>query len=156
MSIANINYNAILKYPVDQDLFRHLRPPQQLIYPCANGMKLVVFKSGKCRIMGCKKRLKKHHYLSYNFSLPIKQWHLQSLSVNSNYGESINLHYLAQQLGSRNSTYEPEIFPGLRLLHFKPLCVNVFASGKIMILGVKTFKIKSLCQCINQYIFENL
>ena len=156
MPIANINYNAILKYPINQELFRHLRPPQQLVYPCANGIKLVIFKSGKCRIMGCKERLRKHLYLSYHFPLPIKQWHLQSLSVNSNYGTSINLHYLAQRLGSHNCTYEPEIFPGLRLLYFRPLCVNVFASGRIMILGVRTFKIKTLCHHVNQYIFENL
>ena len=33
--------------------------------------------------------------------------------------------------------YEPELFPALRLTTFDPLCVNVFMSGKCVILGLK-------------------
>ena len=33
--------------------------------------------------------------------------------------------------------FEPELFPALRLTKYDPVCVNVFSTGKIVILGLK-------------------
>ena len=36
------------------------------------------------------------------------------------------------------AVYEPELFPALRYKKYNPLCVNIFASGKIVILGIRS------------------
>ena len=50
----------------------------------------------------------------------------------------VNLINLAQFLRQTEVkfTFEPEIFPALRLTKFNPLCVNIFSSGKCVILGL--------------------
>ena len=62
---------------------------------------------------------------------------IQSATVTDNFGKSISLSTLANRLTSKRCRYAPKIFPAARLLQFNPLCVNVFATGKIVILGVK-------------------
>jgi len=47
-----------------------------------------------------------------------------------------NLYKIAHELNTdRNVLYEPEIFPALSLYHFKPIHINVFTSGKVVVLG---------------------
>lgn len=46
-------------------------------------------------------------------------------------------------------SYEPELFPALRMTEFNPMCVNVFSSGKIVIMGLKTI---SYCDFVNDVI----
>jgi TATA-box binding protein (TBP) (component of TFIID and TFIIIB) len=40
--------------------------------------------------------------------------------------------------------FEPELFSALRYLKYNPLCVNIFSSGKIVMLGLKTLDYKHL------------
>lgn len=124
------------------------RPPQMLVYKTSIG-KLLIFKSGKCRLMGCKKPIT-------NIDLPITDLQIQSVTATMDLGVKLDLPLLATRLTSSNCVYEPELFPALRLTRsFNPLCVNVFASGKVVILGLKTLDIKPTCikvaNCLNVF-----
>ena len=44
--------------------------------------------------------------------------------------------------------FEPELFPALRYIKYNPLCVNIFSSGKVVILGLKTLDFKSITSAI--------
>ena len=44
--------------------------------------------------------------------------------------------------------FEPELFPALRYNKYNPLCVNIFSSGKIVILGLKNLNFKSMVNAI--------
>lgn len=52
----------------------------------------------------------------------------------------INLHY--QKIP--HSLYEPEIFPAIAVYKFAPLHVNIFSTGKVIILGFNALNM----QCI--------
>lgn len=48
----------------------------------------------------------------------------------------VNLYKIARYCNEdRNVLFEPELFPAINLLHWKPLHVNLFANGKVIILG---------------------
>lgn len=116
------------------DFDSNMAPPVQKAMPLENGGVIILFHSGKCRVMGLKKPITKQMVLPYE----LKCIKLQSATLVTHIGHDINLIMLAKTLTSRTCMFEPELFPALRLLHFNPICVNVFSSGKIVILGVKT------------------
>jgi len=66
---------------------------------------------------------------------------------------TINLQKLAEKT---NCIYEPEIFPGLRLIVFNPLCVNIFHSGKLVITGLKTLDFYDNVDIIKTYVLDLL
>lgn len=107
---------------------------------------IVMFKNSKCRIMGVKFPLTQIDLdrMLLKCQLPIKirlgplQSSTWSISLFDDGTGSLSLNKIAMHLGSHRAMYEPEIFPALRLLDFNPLCVNVFHSGKCVILGHKS------------------
>ena len=64
---------------------------------------------------------------------------MQSMSVVINLRLGINLYKLSKLI---NCWFEPELFPALRLNKYDPICVNVFSTGKIVILGLKNINYK--------------
>ena len=44
----------------------------------------------------------------------------------------------------KNAMYEPELFSALRYKRYNPLCVNIFGSGKVVILGLRTLEFTSV------------
>jgi len=142
LSIKNINYKARVA-PGQVKIVDFTKidgyPPHQKIIKIANGAKMIIFPSGKCRIMGLKRAL--------DFALPIRvtNLELQSITAVYNLGQAVNLRKLATQVLPRGSfVYEPELFPALRLTSFNPMCVNVFSTGKIVILGLRQFNCSDL------------
>lgn len=131
--LANINYRGILdqKYIMNMK-FPHTKPQQ--IVDRSGKHTIIIFKTGKCRIMGCKKPIRMQD-LQYN----IKNIVLQSITVTVNVGHKIHLLKLENQL-QLQCMYEPELFPALRFLKYNPLCVNIFSSGKVVILGLPTLQ----------------
>ena len=127
--ITCINYSGLMLDSMDSFEFRYYKP-QQCLKKYEN-YSMVFFRSGKCRIMGCKKALD-ITTLPYN----IKNIQLQSISIVEKIGQMINLQKLSQKI---SCSYEPELFPALRLTQYNPICVNIFSSGKIVIMGLKTF-----------------
>lgn len=151
MKIVNINYKGVVK--CDTPMVDRKVPPYMSVYTNKDGEKLLVFKSGKCRVMGCKKPI----ITTTSFPIPVEIQDVQSVTVSMDLGHGVNLYQLSKQLTCKNCEYEPELFPALRLTSaFNPYCVNVFASGKIMILGLKTFDIEPICKFVKQYIYKHL
>lgn len=128
--IANINYKGNLR---DDDLknleIPTCKPPHQKVIQLEK-CKLLVFPSGKCRLMGLRKP-------PTNLPFEILNLSIQSITVVYDIGQDINLLTLASQLPKGQCMYEPELFPALRMTKYKPICVNVFSSGKIIIMGLK-------------------
>lgn len=111
---------------------------------------MLVFTSGKCRIMGCKIPITSTNNM---FPIPFHISCIQSVTACLNLGYTLNLIKLSQQIGPQGCMFEPEIFPALRVTKkFNPLCVNIFASGKVVILGLKTFHIEEICNEIKFFI----
>ena len=143
----NINYKGMVSSE-DMKKFSFppfLEPPRQKIIKLSN-LTLLIFPSGKCRLMGlCKP-------LTDISSLPVKVTDLkiQSITVVFDLGYELNLLRLSRQLSPRTCMFEPELFPALRLTHFNPLCVNVFASGKIVVLGLKQLSYHNILKDIRQ------
>ena len=109
-------------------------PPYMKIYKTKD-YTLIVFKSGKCRIMG--KKIPQH------LPVIVSERRLQTMSASHNLKcDSIHLKQAShhfKQMGYKVE-YEPEIFPAMRLRTFDPICVNIFSSGKITLLGLKDEK----------------
>ena len=64
---------------------------------------------------------------------------MQSATACINVGCNLHLGKLGNfcHYNSISYLFEPELFPALRLTSFDPLCINIFASGKCMILGLR-------------------
>ena len=145
MPITNINYKCRVLDDVSNLPFS-LTSPQMYIHKC-DDFKILIFPSGKCRIMGCKVPITELPQLP--FRIVIEK--LMSVSVVLDLKESINLINLSQK---SKCIWEPEIFPALRLLKFNPLCVNVFGSGKVVIVGLRCLEYRKLVKEIIQEIYK--
>ena len=155
ISIANINYRAHLMEPIDPSLFRRVPPAMAIISVQQLHCKIIVFKSGKCRIMGLKKPITQQ-CIDRQFPIKLKLGPVLSCTRTIDFQMcAINLPRLANLLGTKRAVYEVEIFPALRLTEFAPLCVNVFHTGKCVITGLKSTTINwdlifKIHKCIQQ------
>jgi TATA-box binding protein (TBP) (component of TFIID and TFIIIB) len=143
--LANVNYKA-RTHPrnVCHLPFRHL-PPVMYTETLPNGSKIVIFPSGKCRIMGCK-------WFPVDLPYGIQVKRMQSATVTLDLKRQFNLKRMSYLM--KNCQYEPELFPALRLMDFKPLCVNLFASGKVTILGLRRLNYKHIVKRVYKCIHE--
>ena len=149
--IVNINYRGRVLSKLDNEDFARKNPPQMLIYKCEDNCKLIVFKSGKCHIMGCKKPITNVE----GFPLPILLTGIMSVTACFDMQQPIHLYTLAMNLGQSRCMYEPELFPALRITKdYLPYCVNVFSSGKVTILGIKGIQVDKLCHSVRSYIHQ--
>ena len=148
MKIANINYKGRVTCPLSKLNFpSSMKPPQMLTFECEQkGVKLLIFKTGKCRLMGCKEPVTK----PIKCVVPYILTNLMSITLTMNVGYKVNLYKMATALGSKKCMYEPELFPAARLLQFNPVCVNVFQSGKVVILGQKSMTYNKLSSTISE------
>jgi len=128
--IVNINYSAVLAENTSKFEFRSIKP-KQYVEKCKD-FTMIIFKNRKCRIMGCKKPL-----LISSIPYKITNLVMQSITLTENLGHVVNLSKIASKLKC-NALYEPELFPALRVTLFNPMCVNLFASGKLVIMGIKS------------------
>jgi len=152
--ISNINYRGQL---ADGELQKikfemKLAPPYQKIYNFNSGGKMLIFPSGKCRLMGLQSPLEDFNVLPF----AVKTLEIQSITLVLRLPTQVNLIKLAKGLVRGTFWYEPELFPALRLQNFNPLCVNVFSSGKVILMGVKDFDYGQLVQRVLDTINEAL
>jgi TATA-box binding protein (TBP) (component of TFIID and TFIIIB) len=96
--------------------------------------------------MGCKKPLEET-----TLPMNIDSIRIQSITVTMNLEIPIHLLQLSIKLRGQ-CIFEPELFSALRLVKFNPLCVNIFSSGKVVILGLKSLDY----QCIIKDVYENI
>lgn len=141
--LSNINYKGHTKENLDSLQFGY--KPKQCVLKYSN-YTIIIFPSGKCRIMGCKQPLER---IELPFKINVDG--IQSVTVTHNLNVKINLQKLAAKT---KCLYEPEIFPGLRLIQFNPLCVNVFHTGNIVITGLKTLDFHEKLNMIVSHILD--
>ena len=158
--ICNINYVARALEPVNHLPFQQLTPYMYAFK--GDKCTLVVFRSGKCRVMGCKGPITTCDIESFPIKVLIKR--IQSVTILFDMHRALQLTKLGNYCYKNSIAYmfEPELFPALRLYTFNPLCVNVFASGKSVILGVKhrryrklVTKVETLINNSNCYIIDD-
>jgi TATA-box binding protein (TBP) (component of TFIID and TFIIIB) len=132
--ISNINYKGTAPVTEIAHLDFGFKKPQQYIERCGK-YTLVIFKTGNCRVMGCKTALGDDE--KFTFGIRIER--IQSITVTADLGMTVNLYKMARSM-QNECLFEPELFTALRYEKYNPLCVNIFATGKVVILGVKDLK----------------
>ena len=60
----------------------------------------------------------------------------QTMTATCQFPSIVNLNNFANNT-SLVTRYNPELFPAVQVLNYKPISVNVFASGKVTICGLK-------------------
>ena len=144
--LVNINYKARVQQDITHLPFNTTKPRQ---YVCKLPQyTIVIFPNRQCRIMGCKSPIKS---ISTPFNIIIQR--IQSCTVVINLKQSLNLYKLSLKL---NCIFEPELFPALRWLKYNPMCVNIFATGKVVVLGIKHLQYESIIQTIKNDLLNNL
>src|SRR5271167_1149849 len=148
--VVNSVWHGVMMKPVDlsklQRLCSALEPvrsttlqttqPVQLVIRFVNGGTMLVFTSGKFRVMGRIDDLDAH-FNAYCITLlydDIPDIKLQTMTACFTYPHRINLPLLADNIESQ---YSAERFPAVHVRKYKPINVNVFASGKVGIMGLR-------------------
>lgn len=148
VNITNANYRSCHDKPVNLKNLHSLLPnssklhtkPLQLIIKDKKGT-IVFFSNGKMRIMGCIDELDAT-FLAYKYTMMLDEncnfqpVYAQSMTVKVDCNMQINLIKLARE-SKILMQYEPELFPAVLFKKFKPISVNVFSSGKIVMCGVR-------------------
>jgi TATA-box binding protein (TBP) (component of TFIID and TFIIIB) len=91
--------------------------------------------------MGCVDELDAT-FLALKYTLQIDNEHtpqIQSQSYTSRVklGYQVNLNKLVEQQQQQQILYEPELFCAVRMMKYKPLSVNVFSTGAIVVCGLR-------------------
>ena len=134
--IVNINYRGHIHGTVEHLKFSKWKPQQCVIR--LEKYSLIIFKNCKCRIMGCKQPIDKWKIDIAEYKIKLIVERIQSITVTCKLGlTSVNMYKLAVKM---DSLYEPELFPAIRINMYRPLCVNVFGNGNIVILGLKSLE----------------
>src|SRR3981189_289507 len=116
----------------------HQKQPEQLVIKFDDGCTMLIFKSGKFRIMGGKiDELTAHCNIisvtcKHHNNIP--EIILQTMTLVYSYSHPIKLAKLSTLI---KCYFNTECFPAVQITKFKPIHVNVFASGKVIICGIK-------------------
>ena len=164
MTIVNVNYRGRVLEGMEHFHFR-AAPPQMAtigveadyndgssdpVLVIGERTKLVVFRNGKCRLMGCRissssssRSTQIARIRIKGCSAPVKIQLLNVISATATFtlnGGAVMLKQLGDYCYAKKIkfVYEPELFPALRLSSYNPLCVNVFSSGRCVILGIRS------------------
>ena len=143
--VVNVNYRgqmnkkAVILQSMKFENSKLHNKPQQLVVKDSQGT-IIFFNSGKFRVMGCLDPLDAA-FLALKYTLQIDEDDLPELKTQSytsrfNLGYQINLQKLSAALKD-DILYEPELFCALRMCKYRPLSVNVFSSGSIVVCRLK-------------------
>ncbi len=131
--------------------------PHQLVIKDEMGT-LILFSSGRFRIMGCVDAVDAHFLaLKYTFDIDsedIPDIISQSYTCALKLGYNVNLYKLSQ---FSDTLYEPELFGAIRMTKYNPVSVNVFSTGSVVACGLKEpedmhiiiKEVDELCKSIN-------
>lgn len=102
------------------------------------GGTIIFFPSGKFRVMGCINDVDAV-FLAIIYVEKIDasinpELELQSYTCRAKLPYAINMYKLSQ---CEQTFYEPELFCSIRMTKYKPLSVNVFSTGSIVVCGLK-------------------
>src|SRR5271156_2452806 len=157
VDIVNVNYRTNTGKMIDLQNAHSLLTKSklhtkltQLVVKSEQGT-VLIFRTGRIRIMGCNNELDAI-FLAYTYLLALDETcdlppiYTQSMTVKVAFNNVtvINLTKFARECTSLPLQYEPELFPTVLLKKYKPISVNVFSTGKIMICGVRDRDVKYL------------
>jgi len=145
--VCNANFRGEFEKPIDLHKLHEAIPksklyskPHQLVIRDECGT-LILFRTGKFRTMGCNDELQASlfacSYLEKLSPFPFQEFpfiYLQSYTLKCQLGYRLRLEMMALSVPC---VYEPELFPALRLKQYNPASVNVFATGKVTVCGLK-------------------
>jgi len=147
MQVVNAVFRGDLEMKVDlveihknvPNSVLHTKRPSTVVVKDAEST-IMIFPSGKFRIMGMVDELDATFkvyelFAKLNFEFPPIT--LQTMTVKLKFNP-VNLYSLSALIKSQLNL---EIFPALMITKYKPVSVNVFASGAVMICGVKDLSI---------------
>ena len=146
MEIVNINYRGCLNHAIDLEDF-YKKFSNSVYFPVRPSMvrvkdenaTILFFNSGKFRVMGCNsiKNAKTcvQKYIDQPSNPKLK---LQSMTAKMKLNHDVNVYKLAEKV---KCFYKPELFPAVTITKYKPIIVNVFKSGSIVVCGAKNHKI---------------
>jgi TATA-box binding protein (TBP) (component of TFIID and TFIIIB) len=169
IDVVNCNYRSTVGKPLNLSVLHASIPnsklctkPKQLVIKDPQGT-LLFFSNGKLRVMGCNDELEAT-FLAYKYVQLIDKsddFHnvfAQSSTVRVTFHKKIHLQKLVHStlISGCLMQHEPELFPAVLIRKYKPLSVNVFSSGKIMICGVKDVDqvhniMKDLCVVLENF-----
>ena len=163
VDVVNCNYRSTVGKPLNLSVLHASIPnsklctkPKQLVIKDPQGT-LLFFSNGKHRVMGCNDELEAT-FLAYKYVQMMDKtndFHTvfpQSSTVRVTFHKKIHLQKLVHStlISPSFIQYEPELFPAVLIRKYKPISVNIFSTGKIMICGVKDIEqvhkiMKDLC-----------
>ena len=150
INVINANFRSCHDKPINLKNIHLLLPnisklhikPSQLVIKDEKGT-VICFSNGKMRIMGCIDELEAT-FLVYKYTMMLdndfnfQPVYSQSMTVRVVYNSPINLiKYSNESTSSLPLQYEPELFPAVHIKKYKPISVNVFSSGKIIMCGIR-------------------
>jgi TATA-box binding protein (TBP) (component of TFIID and TFIIIB) len=150
VNVVNANYRLTHDKPINLKNTHLLFPsnsklyvkPSQLVIKDDKGT-ILLFGNGNMRIMGCIDELEAT-FLAYKYTMMLdgddcnfQPVYSQSMTVRVAYNSKINLNKFVCESRILPLQYEPELFPAVLLKKYKPISVNVFSSGKIIMCGVR-------------------
>lgn len=147
--VTNVNFRLRHNKPIDLKKLHSTLPnisklyyrPSQLAIKDEKGT-IICFRNGKMRIMGCVDELEAT-FLAYKYTLMLddncdfQPVFTQSMTVRADCFMKMNLSKFAQESKILPLQYEPELFPAVLIQKFKPISVNIFSTGKIIMCGAK-------------------
>src|SRR6266566_422266 len=140
--VVNVNYRGSMKKRIDLKKVnapnsRLYAKPRQLVIKNEKRT-LILFSSGRFKIMGCVDELDAHFLaLKYTFDIDcddIPDIYSQSYTSSAKLGYVVNLNKLSH---CKHTLYEPELFGALRMTKYNPVSVNVFSTGSVVACGLK-------------------
>jgi TATA-box binding protein (TBP) (component of TFIID and TFIIIB) len=145
--VCNANFKGQFEKSVNlRELHKHIpnsklhNKPFQLVVKDFSGT-LILFSNGKFRTMGCNDEfdasLLACTYLEKLTRSPSKMFPsitLQSYTLRLQLGFRVNLEQMSLHVPC---IYEPELFPALQLKEYKPMSVNLFTTGSVMVCGMR-------------------
>jgi TATA-box binding protein (TBP) (component of TFIID and TFIIIB) len=111
--------------------------PEQYIVKFDNKSTMLVFKSGKFRVMGNGDTLLNILDVCSQISDVIPSITMQTMTGVYSYNRIVNLSKLAE---ATSSLLDLENFPAVQIKKFHPVHVNVFSTGCVTICGLKTME----------------
>lgn len=152
MKLVNCNYRGKLKrqeflekYGKDIEIYKGR--PTMLKYKNSGGT-ILVFSSGKFRAMG---RHMTEQWV-YDLKITIYEILMQSMTLTHDLCFPINIAILET---CYRQMYEPEFFTSKLIYHSNGVTLNVFGSGMVVLLGVRSLdKAMTAISDVSKYIFK--
>ena len=169
VNVLNTNYRSCHDKCINLLQFQSILPPNinsklcikpaQLVIQDEKGT-LVFFSNGKLRIMGCIDELDAT-FLAYKYTMMLddddcnfQPVYTQSMTVRVVLNKKINIASFVDVCTSSliSFRYEPEFFPAVHITKYKPISINVFSTGKIIMCGVREIdQVQNIIQELKPY-----